>query len=322
MKAIVQDTYGSADVLRLTDIDQPTMGDTDVLVAVHAAGVDPGVWHLMTGRPYLLRLFMGLRGPRARVRGVDVAGVVEKVGAKVTKFKPGDAVYGTCRGSYAEFACVREDHCARMPVNLRWEQAASAPVSGVTALQGIRDSGRVQSGQHVLVIGASGGVGSYAVQIAKAYGAHVTGVCRTSKMALVRSIGADDVLDYTCEDVTDGSRTYDVILDAGGNRRLSHLRRALTPHGTLVLVGGEGGGRLVGGFDRQIRASLISPFVGPTLRPLMARENSADLDVLTALIESGAVTPTVDKTFPLREASLAIRYLEEGRARGKVVLVI
>jgi NADPH:quinone reductase-like Zn-dependent oxidoreductase len=243
MKAIVQDTYGSADVLELRDIDTPVVGDDELLLRVHAAGVGPDVWHLMTGLPYLVRVMgNGLRAPTRRIRGWDVAGRVETVGKNVSELHPGDEVFGTCEGSFAEYARARADKLAAKPANLTFEQAAAVPVSGCTALQGLRDSGHVQPGQKVLIIGAAGGVGTFAVQLAKAFGAEVTGVCSTMKVDLVRSIGADEVVDYTRDDFADGARFYDLMLDTAGRRPLSHLRRALAPHGTLVIVGGEGGG--------------------------------------------------------------------------------
>ena len=325
MKAIVQDVYGSAEVLRLREIDKPVPADGDVLIQVKAAGVDPGVWHLMTGRPYLVRAMgFGLRAPKVRVRGRDVAGRVEAVGGGVTRFKPGDEVFGTSEGSFADYVCAREDRLAFKPANLTFEQAAATPISGMTALQAIRDGGKVKAGQSVLVIGAAGGVGSFAVQVAKAFGATVTGVCSTNKLDVVRSIGADHVIDYTREDFLDGVRRFDLILDTAGNRPLSRLRRALTPKGTLVIVGGEGGGgRWLGGFDRQIfRAPLLSMFVGQSLRPLVSKESSADLIALSGLIESGKVTPRLDRIYSLSDAPDAIRYLAEGHAQGKVVVKV
>lgn len=328
MKAIVQTGYGSTEVLQLSDIDKPVVGDDDVLLRVHAAGVDPGVWHLVTGLPYLARLMgVGLRRPRGRVRGTDVAGRVEAVGRNVTRLRPGDEVFGACdgirRGSFAEFACAPAHRLAPKPANLTFEQAAAVPVSGCTALQGLRDKGRVQLGQKVLIIGAGGGVGTFAVQLIKTFGAEATGVCSATKVDLVRSIGADHVIDYTRDDFADGSRLYDLILDNGGNRSLSHLRRALASQGTLVIVGGEGGGRWLGGFDRQIlRAPLLSLLVSQTLRPLTAKVRHEDLQVLRELIEAGKVTPVIDRTYPLAEAPEAIRYLHDGRARGKVVVTV
>ncbi len=325
MKAIVQDVYGSADVLGLREIDRPSIGAEEVLVRVRAAGVDPGVWHLMTGEPYLVRAMgFGLRKPKVAVRGRDVAGVVEAVGARVTRFSSGDEVYGTCEsGSFAEYAAAPEKRLAAKPANVSFEQAAVVPISGTTALQGVRDCARVQPGQQVMVIGAAGGVGSFAVQIAKSFGAKVTGVCSTAKADLVRSLGADDVIDYTHEEIDRNPARYDVVIDTAGNRPLSLLRRAMTPHGTLVLVGGEhGGGRLLGGFDRQFRAPLVSLFVGQRLRGLVAKERAEDLQALARLIESGAVTPVIDRTYALTDAPDAIRYLAEGHAAGKVVVSV
>jgi NADPH:quinone reductase-like Zn-dependent oxidoreductase len=322
MKAIVQDTYGSADVLRFEDIERPKLGQNEVLVRVHAAGVDPGVWHLMTGLPYMIRLGYGIRRPKTRIRGRDVAGRVEAVGANVTRFEPGDEVFGICEGSFAEYANVREDKLVKKPANITWEQAAAAPISGLTALQAVRDAGEVRSGQKALVIGAAGGVGSFTVQIARAFGATVTGVCSTAKVDLVRSIGAEDVIDYTLEDFADGKRRWDVIIDTAGRRPLSQLRRALARNGTLVVVGGEGGGRLLGGFDRQIRGAMLSPFVGQRLRMLVSKEPQEDLQALNELLESGKVTPVIDRTYALSEAADAIRYLAEGHPGGKVVITV
>ena len=322
MKAIVQDRYGSADVLRLRDIDKPELGDDDVLVRVLAAGVDPGVWHLMTGLPYLVRLGFGLRAPKTPVRGMDVAGRVEAVGENVTQFEIGHEVFGTCNGSFAEYACAREDKLVFKPANLSFEQAAAVPVSACTALHALRDSGEVRAGQKVLIVGASGGVGTFAVQLAKAFGAEVTGVCSTAKLELVRSIGADQVIDYRRDDFSQMGQRYDLILDIAGNRSLSLLRSALTPEGTLVIVGGEGGGPWLGGTDRQIRALILSRFVRHNLRNVISVENKEDLLVLKELVESGKVTPVIDRTYPLREAPEAIRYLEDGHARGKVVITV
>jgi NADPH:quinone reductase-like Zn-dependent oxidoreductase len=324
MKAIVQDTYGSVDVLELRDVDKPVAGDDEVLVKVQAAGVDQGVWHLMEGLPYLVRLMgFGLRAPKVGIRGTEVAGRVEAVGANVTSFRPGDEVFGSCEGSFAEYASARADKLAPKPANLGFEQAAAVPVSACTALHGLRDSAQVRAGQRVLIIGAGGGVGTFGVQLAKAFGAEVTGVCSTAKTDLVRSIGADHVVDYTREDFAEGRQRYEVILDTAGNRSLSQLRRALTPRGTLVIVGGEGGGRWTGGFERQIlRAPLLSLVVGQKLRPLMSTERREDLEVLKELIEAGKVTPVVDSTYPLSEVPEAIRHMREGRARGKVVITV
>jgi NADPH:quinone reductase-like Zn-dependent oxidoreductase len=317
MKAIVQDEYGSPDVLELRNIDK------EVLVHVRAAGVGRDVWHVMAGLPYPIRLAgYGLRAPKNPVIGSDVAGVVETVGNKVSRFRPGDEVFGIGKGSYAEYVCAREDKLAPKPENLTFEQAAVVAIMGSTALQALRDHGRVEPGQDVLIIGASGGVGTYAVQIAKAFGARVTGVCSTEKAEMVRSIGADRVIDYTREDFAEGQQPYDVILDIGGNSSLARLRRALAPRGTLVIVGGEGGGRWLGGTDRQLRALALSPFVSQKLGTFVASENHEDMLVLKELIESGKVTPVIDRTYPLSEVPEAIRYLEEGRAKGKVVIIL
>jgi NADPH:quinone reductase-like Zn-dependent oxidoreductase len=323
MKAIVRDEYGSPDVLALRDIDRPGIGDDEVLVRVHAAGVDRGVWHVMTGLPYPIRLAgYGLRAPKNPVIGSDVAGVVEELGKNVSRFQLGDEVFGIGKGTFAEYACAREDKLAPKLANLTFEQAAVVAISGLTALQGLRDHGRVEPGQEVLIIGASGGVGTFAVQIAKAFGARITGVCSTTKVEMVRSIGADHVIDYTREDFAEGGQRYDLILDIGGNSTLARLRRALTPEGTLVIVGGEGGGRWLGGIDRQLRALLLSPFVGQKLGTFVSSENHEDMLVLKELIESGKVTPVIDRTYPLSEVPEAIRYLEEGHAQGKVVITV
>jgi NADPH:quinone reductase-like Zn-dependent oxidoreductase len=325
MKAIIQDVYGSVEVLQLRDVDQPSVGADEVLVRVRAAGVDPGVWHLMTGRPYLVRAMgFGLRRPKVAVRGRDLAGVVEAVGARVTRFRAGDEVYGTCEtGSFAQYATAPQQRLTAKPAHVSCEQAAATPVSGLTALQGIRDCAHVNPGDRVMVIGAAGGVGTFAVQIAKALGATVTGVCSASKVDLVRSLGADDVIDYTRDEIDRDGARYDVVIDTAGNRPLSLLRRAMAPRGTLVLVGGEhGGGRLLGGFDRQLRAPLVSMFVGQRLRGLIAKERTEDLEAVTRLIESGAVTPVIDRTYPLADAPEAIRYVAEGHAAGKVVVTM
>jgi NADPH:quinone reductase-like Zn-dependent oxidoreductase len=323
LKAIVQDRYGSADVLELRDLDKPEIGEDEVLIRVRAAGVDPGVWHLMTGLPYLVRAMgYGLRAPKTRVRGMDVAGRVEAVGKNVRQLRAGDEVFGMCDGSFAEYACAKEKDVAPKPANLALEQAAAVPVSALTALQGLRDQGRVHAGQRVAIIGAAGGVGTYAVQLAKAFGAEVTGVCSTTKLDLVRSIGADHVIDYTRDDFPRTGQRYDVILDTAGNRPLSHLRRALAPRGTLVLVGGEGGGRWIGRTDRLIGALVLSLFVGHNLRFFIATGRKEDLLFLKELIEAGKVTPVIDRTYPLSEVPEAMRHLEREHARGKVVIAV
>jgi len=324
MKAIVQDRYGSADVLEFQDIDEPTMGQDDVLVRVHAAGCGPDVWHLMTGKPYMARVAIGVRRPKVRVRGWDVAGTVEAVGANVTGFQPGDEVMGTAEdGSFAELAVTPAHKLVRKPATLTFEQAAAIPISGITALRAIRDEGNVQPGQSVLVIGAAGGVGSLAVQIAKSFGACVTGVGSTSKGELIRSLGADEVIDYTREDFADGGRRWDVIVDTAGRRPLSVLRRALTPKGTLVIVGGDGGGNWTGGFFRgMLRGPLVSLFVGQRLRGLATKVTQEDLLTVKELVEAGTLSPVIDRTYPLIEASDAVRHLAEGHAGGKIVVTV
>ena len=323
MKAIVQDSYGSADVLELRNVDKPEIAEDEVLVRVQAAGVDRGVWHLMTGLPYPIRLAgYGLRAPKNPVPGADLAGVVEAVGENVTRFQPGDEVFGIGKGAYAQYARALENKLAAKPANLTFKQAAVVAISGLPALQGLRDHGRVEPNQQVLIIGASGGVGTYAVQIAKAFGAQVTGVCSTTKVDLVRSLGADDVIDYTREDFAAGPQRYEMILDIGGHASLARLRRALTPRGTLVIAGGETGGRWLGGYDRQLRALLLSRFVTQTLTTFISSENHADLLVLKQLIEAGKVTPVIDRTYALSEAPQAIRYVQQGHARGKVVITV
>jgi NADPH:quinone reductase-like Zn-dependent oxidoreductase len=325
MTAIVQDEYGTApeEVLRLAEVARPTVGDDEILVRVGAASVDRGTWHVMAGLPYPMRLAgFGVRTPKAPNPGRSVAGTVESVGKDVTEFKAGDDVYGSCDGSFAEYARARAGRLAAKPANLSFDQAAAVPVSGLTALQAVRDQAQVQAGQKVLIIGASGGVGSFAVQLAKAFGAEVTGVCSTAKTDMVRAIGADHVIDYTSEDFADGEHRYDVILDIGGNNRLSHLRRALTPAGRLVIVGGETDGRWLGGSDRQLRALLLSPLVSQKLGTFIASENSEDLMVLRGLLETGAIAPAIDRTYSLSEVPAAIRHLMEGHARGKVVIAV
>jgi NADPH:quinone reductase-like Zn-dependent oxidoreductase len=325
MKAIVQEEYGTAKVLKLRDIDKPEIGDNELLVRVQAAGVDRGVWHLMTGLPYFIRLIipgLGLRAPKTPVPGSDVAGVVEAVGKDVTRFNPRDEVFGIGKGSYAEYTTVLEDKLAPKPANLTFEQAAVVPISGLTALQAVRDAGKVQSGQKVLILGASGGVGTFAIQIAKSFGANVTGVCSTTKVDLVESLGADNVIDYTRVDFAEGEQRYDLIIDTGGHSSLSHLRRALSPKGTVVIVGSETDGRWIGGFDRSIRAMLLSRFVGHQLVAFVNSENAEDLVAIKELIEAGKVTPVIDRTYPLSETPKAIHYLREGHARGKIAITV
>ena len=321
MRAIAQVAYGSAGVLQLRELDRPVPDDDEVLVRVHAAGVGPDVWHLMAGEPYMVRLAVGLRRPRRPVPGFDGAGRVEAVGAKVTRFAPGDEVFGSCEGSFAEYACAKVDKLAPKPVNLAFEEAAAVPVSGVTALQALRDKGRLRAGERVLVIGASGGVGTFAVQLAAAYGAHVVGVCGPAGAELVRSLGATDVIDYTREEIVDRGGRYDVVVDCAGNRPLSVLRRVLAPRGRLVIVGGEGAGRWLG-IGRQLRAAALSPLLGQRPGMFIAVTRKADLLVLKELAEQGKLAPVVDRTFPLADAAAAIAHLKEGHPRGKVVLRI
>jgi NADPH:quinone reductase-like Zn-dependent oxidoreductase len=322
MQAIVQDAYGidPETVLRIAEIARPSIGDDDILVRVVAASVDRGTWHVMTGLPYAMRLAgFGVRAPKAPNPGRSLAGTVEAVGRAVTAFAPGDEVYGTCDGSFAEYALARTSMLALKPTNLSLEQAAAVPISGSTALQAVRKA-QVQPGQHVLIVGASGGVGTFAVQIAKVFGAEVTGVCSTDKVDLVRSLGADHVIDHRREDFTAGGRDYDVVIDTGGNRRLSDLRRVMTRRGTLVIVGGETGGRWLGGFDRTLRAVLLSPFVSQKLGMLSSTENAEDLRALDDLIQAGQVKPVIDRVYPLSESAAAIAWVRDGHARGKVVI--
>jgi NADPH:quinone reductase-like Zn-dependent oxidoreductase len=320
MRAVVQDVYGSADRLRLSEIDKPVPAAGEVLVQVRAAGVDRGTCHLMRGEPYLMRILgFGFRGPKNRVPGLDVAGTVVAAGPGVTRFGPGDEVFGIARGSFAEYAAAQQGKLVRKPAGLSFEQAAVVAVSGLAALQGLR-AGRIVAGQKVLIIGASGGVGSWAVQLAKAFGATVTGVASSAKAGLVGSIGADQVIDYTREDFADGRRRYDLILDIGGNSALSRLRRALTPTGTLVIAGGEGGKWT--GVGRQLCALVLSPVVRQRLTMYISAHRQADLETLRQQIEAGHVTPIVGKIYPLAEVPEAIRHLEAGRAQGKIAITV
>jgi NADPH:quinone reductase-like Zn-dependent oxidoreductase len=317
----VRDRYGSVDVLKLRDVEVPDVAADELLVRVRAAGLDRGAWHVMAGLPYLIRIAgFGLRAPKTAGLGSELAGVVETVGAKVTELQPGEAVYGTSNAAFAEYVTARPDKLAPMPANLSFEQAAAVPVSAVTALQALRDHGRLKVGQHVLIIGASGGVGTYAVQIAKALGATVTGVCSSAKVELVHSLGADRVIDYTQADITDDGQHYDLVVDIGGNRPLSQLRRALTRDGTLVIAGGEGGGRWTGGIHRQLFAIVVSPFVRQHLGTFVAKPNRADLDTLRDLIETGAVTPAIDRVITLDGVADAICDLTAGHVQGKIVI--
>ncbi|NUT33071.1 MAG: NAD(P)-dependent alcohol dehydrogenase [Hamadaea sp.] len=323
MRAIVRDVYGGPDVLRVEEVPIPQATGDKVLVRVRAAGVDRGVWHLMTGMPRVVRVALGLRRPRQRQLGMDLAGVVEAVGPQVSGVRPGDRVYGAGVGAIAEFAVAKAKLLAPAPANLTFEQAAALPTSGTTALQMIRDAGKVQPGHRVLIIGAGGGVGSYAVQLAKAFGAHVTGVCSTSKVDFVRALGADEVVDYTVMDPLSGAAgRYDVILDIAGNRPLSLLRRAIGPTGALVLVGGEEGGAFLGGLERNLQAKIAAPWTKQKLRAPISLNNQKDLQTLRDLAEAGTLTPAVAKAYPLEDAAQAIADLEAGRVAGKAVVSV
>ena len=324
MKAIVQDRYGSPDVLRLREIDQPVAADNEVLVRVHAAAVNARDWHLMRGDPYVARMVLGFRGPKVKIRGTDFAGRVEAVGRGVKRFRTGDEVFGEFDGAFAEYVCVPDDAVEIKPSNLSFAQAAAVPLAANTALMGVRDMARLQPGEQILINGASGGVGTFAVQIAKPLGAHVTGVCSTRNVELVRSIGADHVIDYTREDFTRDARQYDVVFDLVGNRSLTECRRALKPAGTLILSGGgaSNGGSLIGPIGLIIRGQLLSRIVRHRLLVLTAKPSKENLATLRELIESGKVTPVVERTYPLSEAPQAIGYLEVEHARAKVVLTV
>ncbi len=320
MAAIVQDRYGSADVLQLREIERPRPRADEVIVRVHAAGVDFGVWHLMAGLPYAVRLVSGLRRPRNPVRGLELAGIVEEVGAKVTAFAPGDEVFGIGEGSFAEYARASQSKLAHKPSKLGFAEAAVVPVSATTALLGLR-AAKVEAGQTVLITGAGGGVGSYAVQLARAMGAEVTGVCSTSKLDFVRSLGATSVIDYTREDITRGDRKYDAIIDLAGSRSVAGMRRALAPAGTLVLLGGEGGGAWLG-MGRQVWSQIIGIGARQKFRSPIALVNQKDLRVLKEMLETAQLTPVVDRRYPLSEVPTAIRALAAGHSRGKSVITI
>jgi NADPH:quinone reductase-like Zn-dependent oxidoreductase len=322
MKAIVFSKYGSPDVLELRDIEKPEVGDDGVLVRVRAASVNPLDWHGMRGQPYLMRMAGGVRRPKDTELGVDVAGEVEAVGRDVTQFRPGDEVFGVRSGAFAEYVRGSEESTlVPKPAGLTFEQAAAVPVAGTTALQGLRDKGQLQPGQHVLINGASGGVGTFAVQIAKAFGAEVTGVCSTVNVEMVRSIGADHVIDYTREDFTKSGQKFDLILDIAGSRPLSACRRVMAPSGTFVVVGGPGG-RWIRPADRALTAVLMNRFVSQRMLPFLSHASKDDLLVLKDLIDAGKVTPVIDRTYPLSATPEAVRYVEQGHARGKVVITV
>jgi NADPH:quinone reductase-like Zn-dependent oxidoreductase len=322
MKAIVHDRYGSPEVLRFAEVAQPVAGDNEVLVRVHAATINARDWHAMRGDPYLARMAFGLRAPKVKIRGTDFAGRVAAVGRQVTRFRPGDEVYGEVPAAFAEYVSVPEDLVAPKPANLSFEQAAAIPLAANTALMGLRDVAHTGPGQRVLINGASGGVGTFAVQLARSFGAHVTGVCSTRNIALVRSLGADEVVDYTRADFAAGERRYDVVFDLVGNRSLADLRRALTRTGTLILSGGgvSSGGSLVGPIGLVVKGQLLSRFVRQRVVTLSATPSRENLDTLRELAESGALTPIIDRTLPLSETAEAIRYVEQEHARAKVVL--
>jgi NADPH:quinone reductase-like Zn-dependent oxidoreductase len=323
MRAVTQRAYGSADVLDVTTIDRPVIAGDEVLIEVAAAGLDRGVWHLMAGQPYLIRIMgFGLTRPKNPVLGMDVAGHVVAVGQDVTRFAVGDEVFGIGRGTYAEFAAAKESTLVHKPAGVTFEQAAASAISGITALQALTTVGRVEPGQHVLVIGASGGVGSFAVQLATALGATVTGVASTGKLEAVRSMGADHVIDYTRQAIDEGDQRYDLIIDTGGLNPLSRLRRALTPTGTLVIVGGEGGDRLTGGIGRQLRAALLSPFVKQRLPFFMSSESLEHIEGLAEHLAGGTVAAAVGQEFALEDVPTAIRAMEAGTLTGKAVIKV
>jgi NADPH:quinone reductase-like Zn-dependent oxidoreductase len=322
MKAIVQERYGDHSVLQLRDIAAPVPAEDEVLVRVVAASVNPYDWHTMTGTPYVGRMYIGLRRPSRTIRGSDYAGVVEAVGAAVTKFKPGDEVFGRRDGAFAELLCTKESQPARKPARVSFEQAAAVPIAGLTALEALRDRGHVAAGQRVLVNGASGGVGSFAVQLAKWFGAEVTGVCSPRNVEAVGKLGANRVIDYTRTDFTREGIRYDLIVDIAGNRSIAARRRALTPRGRLVVVGGPKTGTVLGPMGSLLRVMAVSPFVGQTLIGMLAHANVDDLTLMAELMDNGVVTPLIERTYPLDEVPEAMRYLGEGHARGKLVVVI
>lgn len=322
MKAIVYRNYGSPDVLKLEEVEKPTPGDNEVLIRVRAACVNPLDWHFMRGEPYVVRLVAGLRKPKVTGLGVDVAGQVEAAGRNVTQFKPGDEVFGMCRGAFAEYACAAESAVVIKPGNVSFEQAASAPVAAFTALQALRDKGQIRAGQKILINGAAGGVGTFAVQIAKSFGADVTGVCSTRNVDMVRSIGADRAIDYTREDFTKSGERYDLMLDAVGNHSLSECTRALNPKGVCVMAGGTTDRWMIGALARMLGAVALSLVISQKLVGILAKRNKEDLTIIGELMATAKVTPVIDRRYTLSEVPEAIRYLEEGHARGKVVITL
>ncbi len=326
MKAIVYEQYGPPDVLQFREVEDPVIGDEDVLIKICAAAANPYDWHFVRGEPYFMRLVVGLRRPKSDRLGADFAGFVQSTGKNVTQFKPGDAVFGMGNGAYAEYLVCKEQSIVPKPASMTFEQAAAIPMAGLTALQGLRDTGQLQPNQRVLIIGASGGVGTFAVQIAKEMGAHVTGVCSAKNLDMVRSLGADDVIDYTQEDFAQLSqksgKKYDLIFQLGGMHSPAHCRRALVPDGILALSSGDSNGRLLGPLDRIINAAILSPFVSQTLSAVNTKRSKEDLAQLAALFDAGKLTPVIDRTYPLHEVPEAIRYVEQGHSRGKVVITV
>jgi NADPH:quinone reductase-like Zn-dependent oxidoreductase len=326
VKAIVRDTYGSADVLELTDIDKPEPGDDEVLLRVHAASVNPADWHILRGLPYIARMQFGLGKPKDRVLGCDVAGHIEAVGNNVTMLQPGEEVFGSPfmhgLGAFAEWVCISEDLLAPKPANLSFEQVAAVPLAALTALQALRDQGRIEPGYKVLIIGASGGVGTFAVQIAKSFDAEVSGVCSTRNLEMVRALGAEHVIDYTQEDFTHSGQKYDLIFQLAGTLSPSECRSALTSNGTLLISSGESEGSWIGPLDRVIKALVLSPFVSQKMASFTVKPNREDLQLLKQFIEDGTITPVIDRSYPLAQVPEAIRYLEEGHAQGKVVISV
>jgi NADPH:quinone reductase-like Zn-dependent oxidoreductase len=322
MKAIVYYQYGSTEVLRLEQVDKPSLSAGAVLVRVRGAAANPYDWHFMKGEPYFMRLIFGLRAPKRNSLGVDFAGVVEAVAPGVTAFKPGDEVYGMCDGAFAEYLCAPEAEIALKPRTLGFDLAAAVPLAALTALQALRDVGQVQPGQRVLIIGATGGVGSFAVQLAKNFGAHVTGVCSTKNLELLKTLGADEVIDYTRQDFADTANKYDVIFQVSGTDSVSHCRRALTPRGRLIQCSGDSPGRWIGAMESRLRAAALSPFVSQTLTWVDVKRTASDLQELARLIDQGTLKPIIDRTYPLEQAADAVSYVERGHAKGKVLVGI
>jgi NADPH:quinone reductase-like Zn-dependent oxidoreductase len=322
MKAAIYTSYGPPDVVRISDVEKPVPKDDEVLIKVRATSVNPLDWRLMKGEPFILRLFFGLRKPRSGRPGIDVAGEVEAVGSNVTQFKPGDEVFGACRGAFAEYACTAQSKLVMKPGNVTFEQAASVNVAGLTALQGLRDHGKIQPGSKVLINGAAGGVGTFAVQIAKSFGANVTGVCSTRKVDMVRSIGADEIIDYTENDFTTSNQRYDLILDCVGNHSFSACRRVLNPNGRCVMIGAPHDASVMGLLAQMIKTVLLSALVSQKAVMFIAKASQDDLTLLGELIANGKLEPVIDKSYSLSDAADAVRHVEEGHARGKVIITL